>query len=66
MEYKRFTIKDPEILLEKLTSLTDDFSKLTKDREIKDIFAQIEKLKSGLSKGKARYRKNTDFFIGFC
>ena len=63
MEHKKFMIKDPEILLEKLTSLTGEFSKLSKDREMKDIFAQIEKLKSGLSKGMARYRKNTDFVI---
>merc|ERR1711937_97273 len=50
MEHTKFTIKDPEFLLEKLTSLTGEFSKLSKDREMKDIFAQIEKLKSGLSK----------------
>ena len=51
MEAENFTIKDPEILLEKLTSLTNDFSKLAKDREMKEIFTQIENLKSGLSKG---------------
>ena len=64
MEHEKFTIKDPEILLEKLTSLTEDFSKLKKDREMRDIFAQIEKLKSGLSKGIVRNRKSTDFEIG--
>ena len=52
MEAENFMIKDPEILLEKLTALTSDFSKLAKDREMKEIFTQIEKLKSGLSKGR--------------
>ena len=57
MEAENFTIKDPEILLEKLTSLTKDFSILAKDREMKEIFTQIENLKSGLSKGMFRSKK---------
>ena len=59
MEAENFMIKDPEILLEKLTALTSDFSKLAKDREMKEIFTQIEKLKSGLSKGMFRNKKIT-------
>lgn len=57
MEAENFTIKDPETLLEKLTSLTKDFSILAKDREMKEIFTKIENLKSGLSKGMFRSKK---------
>ena len=51
MDYKRFTIKDPEVFLEKLTSLKEKYSKLSTDRELKEIFHQIEHLQSGLALG---------------